>query len=45
MLTHGYLFIGNYPERTEEEELERQQALDEAREQKFEERRENGTDK
>uniref|UniRef100_A0A6M3JD40 Uncharacterized protein n=1 Tax=viral metagenome TaxID=1070528 RepID=A0A6M3JD40_9ZZZZ len=39
------VWIGNYPERTWEEELERLRLEDEAGERKLEERRENGTDK
>ena len=38
MLTHGYLFIGDYPEMTEEEYLESQRLKDEADIRKWEEK-------
>ena len=38
MLTHGYLWIGDYPEMTEEEYLESQRLKDEADEREWEEK-------
>jgi len=38
----GYYWIGDYPERTEDEELERRRLRDEADERRFEQEREEG---